>query len=152
MKDSLFEVLKIQRNLAGQFLEHYTLEQLNTTPEGYHNNLIWNIAHMVVTQQVLLYKFSGLPMQISDELMERYKKGTEVTAPATEAEVAEIKSLLVATIVQTEKDFENGLFVNYNEYQTSTGFVLKNFADAISFNVFHEGMHIGIMMRLKKLV
>ncbi|WP_366185581.1 DinB family protein [Flavobacterium ovatum] len=152
MMDSIFEVLKIQRNLAVQFLDHYTLEQLNTIPEGYRNNLIWNIAHMVVTQQLLVYKFSGLPMQVSDELVERYKKGTEVTAPATETEIAEIKTLLVDTAVQNEKDFANGLFVNYAEYPTSTGFVIKNVADALSFNVFHEGMHIGIMMRLRKLV
>jgi len=150
--NSIFEVSKIQRNLAVQFLDHYSLEQLNTIPEGYRNNLIWNIAHIVVTQQLLVYKFSGLPMLVSDELVERYKKGTEVTAPATEAEIAEIKTLLVDTILQTEKDFTNGLFKNYAEYPTSTGFVIKNVEDAINFNVFHEGMHIGIMMRLKKLV
>ena len=152
MMNSIFEVSKIQRNLAVQFLDHYSLEQLNTIPEGYRNNLIWNIAHIVVTQQLLVYKFSGLPMLVSDELVERYKKGTEVTAPATEAEIAEIKTLLVDTILQTEKDFTNGLFKNYAEYPTSTGFVIKNVEDAINFNVFHEGMHIGIMMRLKKLV
>lgn len=150
--ESLFEVSKIQRNLAGQFIDHYTLEQLNTVPEGYRNNLIWNIAHMVVTQQLLVYKFAGVPMLVSDELVERYKKGTEVTGPATAEEVAEIKSLLVDTIVQTEKDLEKGVFANYIEYPTSTGFVLKNVTDALNFNVFHEGMHIGIMMRLKKLV
>ncbi|MCG9792049.1 DinB family protein [Flavobacterium algicola] len=152
MKDSIFEVSKIQRNLAGQFLDHYSLEQLNTIPDGYRNNLIWNIAHMVVTQQLLVYKFSGLPMQVSDELIERYKKGTEVTAPATADEVAEIKALLVSTIAQTENDYDSGLFVDYVEYPTSTGMVLRNCDDALSFNVFHEGMHIGIMMRLKKLV
>jgi hypothetical protein len=152
MMDSIFKVSKIQRNLAIQFLDHYTLEQLNTIPDGYRNNLIWNIAHMVVTQQLLVYKFSGLPMQVSDELVDRYKKGTEVSAPATEAEIAEIKTLLVDTAEQTEKDFANGLFVNYTDYPTSTGFVIKSVEDALSFNVFHEGMHIGIMMRLKKLV
>lgn len=150
--ESIFEVSKIQRNLAGQFLDHFTLEQLNTVPDGYRNNLIWNIAHMVVTQQLLVYKFSGAPMLVSDELVERYKKGTEVTAPATAEEVAEIKNLLTSTIEQTEKDYANGLFANYNAYETSTGFIIKNVTDALTFNVFHEGMHIGIMMRLKKLV
>ncbi|WP_245891661.1 DinB family protein [Flavobacterium faecale] len=150
--ESIFEVSKIQRNLAGQFMDHFTLEQLNAIPDGYRNNLIWNIAHMVVTQQLLVYKFAGVPILVSDALVERYKKGTEVTAPATAEEVAEIKSLLTSTLAQTEIDFANGLFANYDEYPTSTGFVIKDIADAFSFNVFHEGMHIGIMMRLKKLV
>jgi hypothetical protein len=47
-------------------------DQLNTIPEGYSNNLIWNIAHIVV-QQMLVYKLSGLPMMISDEMV-KYKK------------------------------------------------------------------------------
>jgi hypothetical protein len=29
--------------------------------EGYSNNLIWNIAHIIVVQQMLVYKLSGLP-------------------------------------------------------------------------------------------
>jgi hypothetical protein len=41
--------------------------------EGYSNNLIWNIAHIIVVQQMLVYK-SGLPMMISDEMVEKYKK------------------------------------------------------------------------------
>jgi hypothetical protein len=46
-------------------------------PEGYSNNLIWNIAHIIVVQQMLVYKLSGLPMMISDEMVEKYKKGTK---------------------------------------------------------------------------
>jgi len=34
----------------------FSLEQLNKIPEGFNNNLIWNIAHCVVTQQLLCYK------------------------------------------------------------------------------------------------
>jgi hypothetical protein len=40
-------------------------------PEGYSNNLIWNIAHIIVVQQMLVYKLSGLPMMISDEMVEK---------------------------------------------------------------------------------
>ncbi|GIZ08094.1 DinB family protein [Flavobacterium sp. UMI-01] len=150
--NSIFEVSRTQRKLAGQILENFSLEQLNTIPEGYSNNLFWNIAHVVVTQQLLVYKLSGLPMLVSDELVERYKKGTAVTAPATQEEVHQVKALLEETLVQTEKDYNNGVFVNYSEYPTSTGFVIKSISDALTFNVFHEGLHLGIMMRLKKLV
>jgi hypothetical protein len=42
--------------------------------EGYSNNLIWNIAHIIVVQQMLVYKLSGLPMMISDEMVDKYKR------------------------------------------------------------------------------
>ncbi len=150
--NSIFEITRTSRKMIAPFLENYTLEQLNTIPEGFSNNLIWNIAHVVVTQQLLVYKLSGLPMMISDDLVEKYKKATKPEQFATQSEVDEIKALLLSTIDQTEKDFENNVFKNFTEYPTSTGFVLKTVEDAMDFNKFHEGLHLGIMMSIRKLV
>lgn len=147
-----FEITRTSRKIVSQFLDNYSLEQLNKIPEGFKNNLIWNIAHIVVTQQLLVYKFSGLPMMVSDELVQKYMKGTKPELDASQDEVDEIKSLLSKTVDQTKEDYDNGIFKNYQEYPTSTGFVLKNVKDAMAFNNFHEGLHIGILMSLRKLV
>ena len=145
-------ITKTSRKLLASFLENYTLEQLNKIPEGFSNNLIWNIGHIVVVQQMLVYKLSGLPMMISDEMVEKYKKGTKPQNDVTQAEVEEIKALLHETIRKTEVDLNNKVFQNYNEYPTSTGFVLKSAEDAMAFNNFHEALHLGIMMSLRKFV
>jgi len=138
--------------MVSKYFENYTLEQLNKIPEGFTNNLIWNIGHIVVTQQILVYKLSGLPVMVSDEMIEKYKKGTKPEQDATQDEVDEIKSLLFKTIEKTKEDYNNGLFKNYNEYPTSTGFVLTSAEGAMNFNNFHEGIHIGVMMSIRKLV
>lgn len=151
MKDIL-EITKTSRNIVSKFIQGYSLEQLNKVPAGFNNNLIWNIGHIVVTQQLLVYKLAGLPMMVSDELVERYKKGTKTEHQATQEEVDEIFTLLHSTIEQTEKDIEKNLFQNYNEYPTSTGFVLKSNIDSMTFNNFHEGLHIGVIMSMRKLV
>lgn len=147
-----FEITRTSRKILSQFLEKYSLEQLNKIPEGFSNNLIWNIAHVLVTQQILVYKLSGLPMNVSDEMVNAYKKGSKPEHIASQSEVEEIKILLSKTIDQTEKDFDNGVFKDFEEYPTSTGFVLKSTQDAMAFNNFHEGLHIGIMMSLKKFL
>ena len=72
-----FEINKTSRNILLKFLENYSLEQLNTIPEGFSNNLIWNIGHIIVVQQMLVYKLSNLPMHISDVMAEKFKKGTK---------------------------------------------------------------------------
>ena len=146
------DVTRTSRKMLAQILKGYTLEQLNAIPQGHNNNLIWNIGHIVVVQQMLVYKGSGLPMQISDTLVEKYKKGTKPEQDATQAEVDEICNLLLATIDQTELDVNNNSFVNYQEYPTSTGFVLKTVKDAMVFNSFHEGIHIGAFLSLRKMV
>ncbi|PWA04305.1 DinB family protein [Flavobacterium psychrotolerans] len=146
------EITKTSRKILSQFLENYTLEQLNKIPEGYSNNIIWNIGHIVVVQQMLVYKLSGLPMMISDEMVEKYRKGTKPEQDATQFDVNEIKSLLFETVNQTELDYNNKVFKNYSEYPTSTGFVLKTAVDALSFNYFHEALHIGILMSIRKFI
>lgn len=146
------DVTRTSRKMLSQILKGYTLAQLNAIPEGHNNNLIWNIAHIVVVQQMLVYKLSGLPMNISDTLVEKYKKGTKPEQDATQAEVDEIYNLLMETIDQTEIDMNNNSFVNYQEYPTSTGFVLKNAKDAMFFNSFHEGIHIGAILGIRKFI
>lgn len=147
-----FNITRTSRQMVFQFLEKYTLEQLNTIPEGFSNNLIWNIGHIVISQQLLVYKLSGMPMLISDELIEKYRKGSQVVAQTSQIEVDEIKKLLFSLLDKTEEDFNNGIFINFTEYPTSTGFTLNNINDALCFNLFHEGLHIGIMMSIRKFL
>ena len=151
--NQLFDVSTTSRNMVSKFLSGYTLDQLNTIPEGFSNNLIWNIGHLIVSQQLLVYKLSGLPMMISDDLVEKYRKGTRPEEIVTQAEVDVIKSLLFETIQKTKVDYDNNIFKNYKEYSTSTGdHVLKNAEDAMAFSNFHEGLHIGVMMNIRKFI
>ncbi len=127
-------------------------EELLKIPKGYNNNIWWNIAHIVSTQQALVYGLSGLPIQISQELKDKFKKGTVPDGSATDEEIEDVKGLLFSTIEKTLEDLENGLFQNFNEYPTSAGITLTNLEDAISFNLFHEGLHLGTIFALQKAV
>ncbi len=147
-----FEITQASRKILSQFLENYSLSQLNTIPEGFNNNLIWNIGHIVVVQQMLVYKLSGLPMMVSDAIIDKYKRGTKPEEQVTQEEYEAIKSLVLKTIDQTETDFNNNLFKNYLEFTTMTGIVLKNATDAMAFNCYHEAIHTGIMMGIKKFI
>ena len=51
-----FEVLRISRDLVIKELEGLTLGQIHEVPAGFKNNIAWNVAHLVVTQQLLHYK------------------------------------------------------------------------------------------------
>ncbi|AUC74496.1 DinB family protein [Olleya sp. Bg11-27] len=148
--DFTFDVTIKNRHLLNHFLEKFTLEQLNKVPEGYTNNIFWNVAHTVVTQQLLVYKLSGLDMLISDKLVEAYKKGTKTEGDVTQAEVDEVKGLLFSTIEKTKDDYNNKVFKTYNEYTVSTKSTLSTAEDAITFNTFHEGIHLGYILALKK--
>ncbi|MDG1871841.1 MAG: DinB family protein [Flavobacterium sp.] len=150
--NATLELTRTSRLILSQILPNYTLAQLNKIPPGYSNNLIWNIAHVIVVQQMLVYGLSGLPMKISNEMVEKYKKGSKPEQDATQEEVDDIQSLLLTTIDQTAIDIENDAFKTFKEYPTSTGFTLKNAQDAMSFNNFHEGIHLGVIFSIRKFV
>lgn len=145
-----FDVLRKSRELVLKELEGLTLEQIHVIPTGFKNSIAWNVAHLVVTQQLLNYKLSGLNCLCPDELIEEHKKGTVPTKTFTEEEFNEVKDLLVGLPDTLEEDYNAGIFTGFKEYPTSTGFVLTSIETAIAFNNFHEGIHYGIIRSIKK--
>lgn len=143
---------KTSRRIYASLFDQYNLEQLNTIPAGFNNNLIWNIGHVVAAQQGLVYRSSNLPMYISDDFFNRYKPGSKPTAAVTQQEAEEIKQLLTSLIDQTEADLANNIFQSFNERMTGTGFYLRNLQDAFAFNNYHEGLHLGYIMSLRKFI
>ncbi len=149
---SIFKAWKTSRRLYLDFFDKYTVTQLNTIPQGFNNNLVWNIGHIIVAQQSLIYKLSDLPMCIPDNLVHLYKPGSKPEGVVTEEAINELKTLLVSLVEQTESDFHNGKFVVFTERTTGTGFHLASLTDAFEFNNYHEGLHLGYMMGLRKFV
>lgn len=147
-----FKLNQTSRTLLLVFLENHSLEQLNKIPDGFSNNLIWNIGHIVVVQQLLVYKLSGLPIMFSDEMVDKYKKGTKPEHNVTQLEVDEMKLLLFSTLEQTKKDYAENQFKIYTDFTSGVGFHITNVQEAIEFNNYHEAIHIGIMMQIKKFV
>lgn len=150
--ETSFNINLSSRKVLLTFLETNSLVQLNEIPKGFSNNLIWNIGHIVVVQQLLVYNLSGLPMMISDEMISKYRKGTKPERNATQKEVDEIKAFLFSTLEQTEKDFSENLFQNYKPFTTMSGFEINSAAEAIEFNNYHEAIHTGIMMQIRKFI
>lgn len=145
-----FDITFKSRAVLKTFIENYSLEELNRIPKGFKNNIIWNIAHTIAVQQSLIYKLSGLPAIISEDMINTFKKGTKPERDLTQAEVDEIKGLLFSTISKTQEDYDNEVFQNYHEYTVTTQSTLKNVMEAIEFNNFHEGIHLGYILALKK--
>lgn len=150
--DFNFDVTLKNRLVLKQFLDKFTLEELNKIPAGFNNNIFWNIAHTVVTQQMLVYNLSGQKMNVSDDLVANYRKGSKPEKEVEQEEVNKVKDLLLSTIEQTETDYKNGIFTNYKSYTVTTGTTLNSVEDAITFNNFHEGLHLGSILTLRRAI
>ena len=129
-----------------------TIDQLNQVPPGFNNNIIWNIGHLFAAQQGVCYIRSGNTPVIDDNYIKMYGKGTKPAQFVNETEFNNIKLLLVSSLDRLEVDYQNNLFVNYNAWTTSYNVALSTIDEAIEFLLFHEGLHYGYIMALKRVI
>jgi hypothetical protein len=144
------EIIRKTRENVLKMIDGLSIEQLNKIPEGFNNNLIWNIGHLVATQQGICYKRAGFPLIIDEAFFETYKSGTKPEELVDEAGLENIKQLLVSTIDQLEIDYNNKIFTNYQTWTTRYNFDITNIDEALNFVPFHEGLHTGYIMALKR--
>ena len=140
------------RNNISKVMAGLTDEQLNHIPEKFNNNLIWNAGHVVATMELLVYALSGNHTPSDKTFIDKYRKGTKPEAAASGEEIARIRELLTSSLEKLEKDLPRLSGSDFKTYQTSFGVELNSVEDALSFNGFHESMHLGTMIALRKLV
>jgi len=150
--EELFHLHSITRQRLHDFSQKFSAEQLNKIPAGFNNNIIWNLGHVVVTQQLLVYKLSGNQVKINEELIDKYRKGTKPEGEVAAAEISMIQDYLLSTSKQCAEDYHAGILKDYNPYMTSYGYEIKSVADALAFNNVHESMHLGTIIALDKSV
>jgi hypothetical protein len=145
-------LLKQTRSNFLNLIADLNIEQLNKIPQGFKNNIIWNFGHVVVTQQILCYKLSGLPMNLSNTIIDKYRKGSSAPIDVSEEEFNMLKAAAIDLVEKTKSDYIEGLFKHFENYPTSYGIELTHIEEAVSFNNTHEGLHFGVAMSIKKLV
>jgi len=145
-------ILEHNRKIFYKILKDYTLDQLNKVPKGFNNSIFWNVAHCIVVQQRLMYLLSGNTIHIDQDWTTKYDKGTFPKIPATPKELEDIKALLFSTLDYLDKDINNSIFNKFNSFTTSTNQVIDSFEAAFTFVLFHDGIHLGSILAIRKFV
>ena len=149
MKNQI-EIIKKTRAFLLNIIKDLSINQLNEIPSGFNNNIIWNVAHLVAAQQGVCYARASLQMIVDNRYFITYKPDTKPEKFVSEAEVEQIKEMLVSTIEQFELDYQNNVFSAYVPWTTRYGAELNTIDEAIGFLFFHEGIHTGYVMALKR--
>ncbi len=145
-----FDLLHITRENLLSAIEGLSLQTLNEIPKGFNNNIIWNVGHCLIVQQLLYYRLSKLKYYVEPLWIDKYSKGSRPAEAIEQEEVDIIKRQLIESIDWARRDYENKIFETYHTYTTSFNATLTNIEDAIVFNNIHEGLHLGYVMALKK--
>ncbi len=150
--DKCIDTIRATRNLFIQLLDGLTIVELNKVPGGFNNNIIWNFGHVIVSQQILCYKLSGLSLNIDDMYISKYAKGSKPESFVEENEVLFLKQKAIELVNMLVEDLEKNSFVDFKPYLTSFGVELSSIDDAIKYLTMHEGLHLGYVMALRRIM
>jgi len=145
-------ILEHNRKIFYKILKSYPLDQLNKVPEGFNNSIFWNVTHCVVVQQRLMYQLSGNSIHIDKKWLDNYDKGTFPKIPATIEDLESVKGLLFSTLKYLDEDIKNSLFKKYRSFTSSTNQIIDSYDSALAFVLFHDGIHLGSILAIRKFI
>jgi len=146
------ETIRKNRILLLEQLAGFDTAQFNETPEGFSNNIAWNLGHLVVVQQGVCYKKAGLPTTINDDFWRRFAPGSKPGEVIGADEIAYIKELLFITLDQLDDDYNKQIFDSYTAWTTRLGDELTCLDDALKFLEFHEVLHARAIIAIHTLI
>ena len=150
--DKLFETAIFTRKSLLKIMETRSYEELVKIPDNFRNSIFWNIAHLLVTQQLLCYRLSGLDLTIDEEMVSKYGKGAVATSEVSIKDIDYVQGNLLISVNKLKEDYFKGKFENYKSYMTSTNIELRGIEDALTFSNFHDGIHLGVVLSIMKIV
>ncbi|MEO6547968.1 MAG: DinB family protein [Ferruginibacter sp.] len=152
MNKRINKIKKVRQFLIEQ-VANLTHSQLNNIPQGYNNNIIWNLVHLISIQQALCYFKAAQKAIVPDRYITPFSINTKPVSIVGEEEIIGIKSLFISTIDALQKDYEKEIFYNYaaspNIFKVY-GIEVTSIDDALEFLLYHEGYHTGYILCLKK--
>lgn len=146
------EIIKLPRLKLLEAVKDLSIEQLNKIPAGFNNNIAWNLAHLVATQQNICYKRAGLDIVIEECFFTPFLSGTKPERFIEAADIDIVKDLFFSTLDQLDTDLQSGKFNNYEAWTTRYGNSINSGEEAVAFLPFHEGIHTGYIWALKRAI
>ncbi len=144
------EIIEKTRLHLLELIKPLTIEQLNRIPQGFNNNIVWNVGHIIAAQQGVCYLRAGIDMRIDTSLHTKYKPETRPEAFVTQEEVDVLKQILITTVAQLQTDYTDQIFSSYIPWTTRYGVAIDNIEQAVGFLPFHEGLHLGYIMAQRR--
>ncbi|MED4017859.1 DinB family protein [Sutcliffiella cohnii] len=153
MKDrqvALFQSLETYRQYLLDDLEDVTEEMAEIIPNGFRNNVRWNMGHTYLDQYLWILSVT----RETDEKMETFNKWFGFgTTPANFTEetptYSELKEMLQNQIEDIKKRYAHRL---EEEYQPTSMEHYTTIEQVLVRTAFHEGMHIQAINDIKRCI
>ncbi|MGE9310834.1 DinB family protein [Niabella sp. CJ426] len=119
-----------------------TIQQVNHIPLGFNNNIIWNMGHLLVISEDILYGSIEANRPLHEFEIMGFKRGTKPGRDIDSKTITSIRESLAATAPSFRKLMDHASLA-HPELQYDD--LIRSIVSKVSlgFLIFHEKMHIS---------
>jgi hypothetical protein len=122
-------------------------------PKGFNNNILWNLGHLFVATENLLFKASGRETHFPEDYPEAFGGGTSPKTWTTEPPTKEeILSELADQIKRITETFEGHLDDALPKELNIASIEMKTVGDLLEFTTLHETIHFTTIKLYNQLL
>lgn len=154
MESYLFKQLSFVRHQTISHVDGINDDISHHIPEGFNNNIKWNLGHIYVVQENFAFGHLKDKMFIPRNFKNYFGPGTKPEYwDATVPDIYELIQLLKNQVIRVEATLENQLKKSFlKSYVTSTRMELTTLEEFLSFCLYHEGMHFDAIKSIKRTI
>jgi uncharacterized damage-inducible protein DinB len=146
----LFDQFEFARNVTLKVAQGITEENADVIPNGYSNSLRWQLGHIYVSVEGIVFHFANEIPNLPEGYMELFNTGTKPSEwKSTPPSIEEILPLLSEQVKRVRETFSGRLDEKIAQPLPIGSLQLETIGELLSFASFHESEHIGIIKSLK---
>ncbi|MGG1674881.1 DinB family protein [Neobacillus sp. NRS-1170] len=146
----LFDQFEFARNVTLKVAQGITEENADVLPAGAPNSLRWQLGHIYVSVEGMVFHFANETPNLPDGFMELFNTGTRPSEWKTNPPaIEEILPLLSEQVKRVKETFTGRLDEKIAQPLPIGPLKLETIGELLSFASFHESEHIGIIKSLK---
>jgi uncharacterized damage-inducible protein DinB len=153
-EEQLFKHMHFVRSVTLKALQSTSEQLADEIPQGFKNNIRWNLGHIYVIHELLTHYFSGDTPQIPtnyDLLFNRATTPNNWERELPPPTLKEISNHLTTQTDRIESGLKGRLFeVTTKSFQPTKDITYSTIGELLNFAVWHEGNHIGSIKALKR--
>ncbi|WP_047986250.1 DinB family protein [Ornithinibacillus californiensis] len=145
----LFTQLETYRNETLQLIEHISKEEAEIVPEGFNNNIRWNLGHMYLDQYLWIEAVTREKSNVTKTFTQWFGFGTSpINFTDDTPELEELKQLLQTQIRNIKEKYGDRL----EEEFPPTEMGMHTIEQVLTRTIYHEGLHAAAIQYLKRFV
>ncbi|TKD72296.1 DinB family protein [Pseudalkalibacillus hwajinpoensis] len=153
MENNVMKQFEMTRTFLLMGAEKITEEHADLIPEGFPNSLRWQLGHVYVALEQLLFLQTGEKANLPEGYGEMFSRGTSPKDWTTEPpKLDELKSNLSAQLGRLKETFQGRLEDEIPQPFKVGPYELTTIGEVLLFAIYHESEHNGCMKGLKNSI